>query len=90
MFYIKKFIIVFSITFAHQQRPIQLFVSSGAEVSDCGNWLILTPIKGCKNNLIYVGNLAEIKEINGKIPLVPIVEKLEADYEVMLFLLGFN
>lgn len=54
----------------------------GAEVSDCGKWLILTPIKGCKNNLIYIGNLEEIKEITGKIPLTPVVTKLEADYEV--------
>lgn len=53
----------------------------GCEVSDCGRWLILTPIKGCKNNLIYVGDLSSVNEITEKIPLKPVVEQLVADYE---------
>ncbi|KAJ8950325.1 hypothetical protein NQ318_021185 [Aromia moschata] len=28
-------------------------ICRGASVSDCGNYLIVTPIKGCKNNLLY-------------------------------------
>ncbi|KAL3283845.1 hypothetical protein HHI36_018015 [Cryptolaemus montrouzieri] len=51
----------------------------GAEVSHCGKYLVITPVKGCKNNLLYIGKLD--KEITGELSLQPIVESFNADYE---------
>nr|XP_023016247.1 prolyl endopeptidase-like [Leptinotarsa decemlineata] len=53
----------------------------GAEVSDCGNYLVITPIKGCKNNLLYFSELANNKEISGKLELTPIITEFVADFE---------
>ncbi|XP_044755944.1 prolyl endopeptidase [Coccinella septempunctata] len=53
----------------------------GASVSYCGNYLVVTPVKGCKNNLLYIGKLEKGKQITGEIPLQPIVETFNADYE---------
>lgn len=54
-------------------------------MSDDGHWLILTPVKGCKNNLVYFGDLSAIENINGRVPLIPMIEQLTADYEVSIF-----
>uniref|UniRef100_A0A1B6DCC9 Prolyl endopeptidase n=1 Tax=Clastoptera arizonana TaxID=38151 RepID=A0A1B6DCC9_9HEMI len=55
----------------------------GAEVSDCGNYLIVTPRKDCKDNLLYYCDLRTLPnmEIKGKLKLVPVIEKYEADYD---------
>ncbi|XP_024947163.1 prolyl endopeptidase isoform X3 [Cephus cinctus] len=53
----------------------------GAEVTDCGNWLIVTPVKDCRDNLVYFSRLGPDCKIEGKLPLVQVVDKLEADYE---------
>ncbi|XP_056645054.1 prolyl endopeptidase isoform X1 [Diorhabda sublineata] len=54
----------------------------GAHVSHCGNYLVVTPIKGCKNNLLYF-NKFDSKQITGTLKLTPVVTKLEADYEYL-------
>ncbi|XP_044740975.1 prolyl endopeptidase isoform X2 [Chrysoperla carnea] len=51
-----------------------------ATVSDCGNWLILTPLKECKDYLLYFCNLKEAGEITGKLKIKQIVHELVADY----------
>ncbi|KAF5294772.1 hypothetical protein FQA39_LY00256 [Lamprigera yunnana] len=56
-------------------------IRSQTNVSDCGNYLVLTPIKGCKNNLLYFCNLKAIGEITGKLTVVPIVTEFKADFE---------
>jgi len=51
-------------------------------VSDCGNWLIVTPLKDCRDNLVYFTPLKKGMEIKNNLPLTQVVDKLEADYEV--------
>ncbi|XP_050674292.1 prolyl endopeptidase isoform X2 [Leptidea sinapis] len=53
----------------------------GAEVSDCGRYLIVTPVKDCRDNLLFFADLSKHPEISGKLPLTQIVHKFEADYE---------
>ena len=67
---------------------IVYFVFRGAEVSDCGQWLIITPQKDCRDNLLLFCDLRTLpnNEISGKVNLTQVVHKLEADYEVMLIL----
>ncbi|KAF5281223.1 hypothetical protein FQR65_LT14816 [Abscondita terminalis] len=50
-------------------------------ISDCGDYLILTPIKGCKNNLLYYCHLKAVGHITGKLTVTPIVTEFKADYE---------
>lgn len=59
-------------------------LNSGAEISDCGRWLFITPRKDCKDNLLYFSDLHSLPggKITGKLNLTPIVTKFEADYEV--------
>ncbi|XP_049816423.1 prolyl endopeptidase isoform X1 [Schistocerca nitens] len=55
----------------------------GAEVSDCGQWLIITPQKDCRDNLLFFCDLDILPngKISGKLPLTQVVHKFEADYE---------
>ncbi|RZF34975.1 hypothetical protein LSTR_LSTR010067 [Laodelphax striatellus] len=55
----------------------------GAEVSDCGRWLILFPCKDCKDQLLYFSDLHAIPDgnINGKLKLVQVVHELEANFD---------
>lgn len=55
-------------------------IRSQTVVSDCGNYLVLTPVKGCKNNLLYVCNLNETP-ITGKLPVTRIVTEFKSDFE---------
>lgn len=61
-----------------------LHTSRNAEVSDCGKWLIVTPMKDCNDNLVFFTELKPGAEIKGKLNLTPIVEKMEADYDVSI------
>lgn len=65
-------------------RKLSPSMHSGAEVSDCGKWLIITSQKDCRDNLLFFCNLSELPDgkITGKLPLTQIVHKFEADYEV--------
>lgn len=42
---------------------------------------MLTPIKGCKNNLIYFARLKPNQKITTKLELQAVVTEFEADYE---------
>jgi prolyl oligopeptidase len=57
-------------------------------VSDCGQWLIITPQKDCRDNLLFFCDLTALpnNEISGKVNLTQVVHKLEADYEVIAVL----
>lgn len=61
---------------------IFFYLIRGAEVSDCGNWLIVTPLKDCRDNLVYFTPLKAGMDISNNLPLTQVVDKLEADYEV--------
>lgn len=51
-------------------------------MSDCGNWLIVTAHKDCRDNLIYFAPLKAGVPISNNLPLTQVVDKLEADYDV--------
>ena len=57
---------------------------SGAEVSDCGRYLMLLLSEGCKDNMVYYVDLQGLPEDGprGLLSPVCIVDKFEADYEV--------
>ena len=59
-----------------------------AEVSDCGQWLIIKPRLGSRDNLLLFCDLRTLpnNEISGKVNLTQVVHKFEADYQVMLIL----
>lgn len=59
-------------------------VFRGASVSHCGEYLIITPLKGCKNNLLYFTKFEKGTEITGKLNLTAVVEDFDADYEVII------
>jgi len=71
-----------------QSRVTVYFVFRGAKVSDCGQWLIITPRLDCRDNLLLFCDLTTLpdKEISGKVNLTQVVHKFEADYQVMLIL----
>ncbi|XP_072946311.1 prolyl endopeptidase isoform X2 [Epargyreus clarus] len=54
---------------------------AGAEVSDCGRYLIVLPVKDCRDNLLFFADLSKHPDVAGKLPLTQIVHKFEADYE---------
>lgn len=54
----------------------------GAQVSDCGDWLIITPVKDCRDNLVYFTELKPETKLNEKLQLTQVVDTFEADYEV--------
>lgn len=58
------------------------FLYRSGTVSDCGNYLILTVIKDCRDNLVFFANLQKTGEIRGKLSITPIVTKFESDYDV--------
>lgn len=55
----------------------------GAEVSDCGRYVILTPTEGCDptNRLFYVDIQTLPDGINGILPYVKVVDNFDAQYE---------
>ncbi|KAJ8918765.1 hypothetical protein NQ315_015085 [Exocentrus adspersus] len=53
----------------------------GAHISHCGNYLIVTPIKGCKNNQLYFTKLQADKRVDQKLVLTPVITEFDADYE---------
>jgi hypothetical protein len=56
---------------------------SGAEVSDCGSYLLLTPQRDCRDNLLFFADLRQLSDgPQGPLELTQIVDKFEADYEV--------
>lgn len=55
----------------------------GAEVSDCGDYLVITPLEGCDPvNRLYYTNLKTLPDgINGLLPYVKVVDNFDAQYE---------
>ncbi|CAB3386366.1 Hypothetical predicted protein [Cloeon dipterum] len=54
----------------------------GADVSHCGNYLIILPQKDCKDNMVYFAEIGSLPDgPQGLLPLTQIVHKLESDYE---------
>ncbi|CAD6241187.1 GSCOCG00009209001-RA-CDS [Cotesia congregata] len=55
----------------------------GAEVSDCGEYLIVSPRRDCRDNLIYFTKLPEDKKVENlkSLKLTKVVEKFQADYD---------
>lgn len=68
--------------FVFIKKNINIF--RGASVSHCGEYLIITPLKGCKNNLLYFTKFEKNTEITGKLDLTAVVEEFDADYEVII------
>lgn len=59
-------------------------------MTDCGKYLIVSPVKDCRDNLLFYADLTKQPELNGKLHLTQIVHKFEADYEVHLKFLSFH
>lgn len=57
----------------------------GAEVSDCGRYVVLTPTEGCDptNRLFYVDLQTLPDGINGILPYVKVVDNFDAQYEYL-------
>ncbi|CAG9796979.1 unnamed protein product [Diatraea saccharalis] len=53
----------------------------GAEVSDCGRYLIVSPVRDCRDNLLYYADLTRHPPHTPHLPLTQIVHNFEADYE---------
>jgi prolyl oligopeptidase len=52
------------------------------EVSDCGKYLLLYIMSGCKDMLLYFADLEKNGDITGKLNFEKIVDVFEADYDV--------
>ena len=57
---------------------------SGAEVSDCGRYLVICIREGCDPvNRLYFTDLTTLPDgINGILPYVKVVDNFDAEYEV--------
>jgi prolyl oligopeptidase len=53
-----------------------------SEVSDCGKFLMLYIMKGCKDMLLYFADLEKNGEIKDKLDFIKVVKEFEADYDV--------
>ncbi len=53
-------------------------------MSDCGDYLVVDAKRDCQDNLVFYSDLSALPDraITTKLELTPIVDKLEADYEV--------
>ena len=53
----------------------------GAEVSDCGQYILVTTHQECRDNLLYFTKLKSSQDITGLFDLTQVVYKFEHDYE---------
>lgn len=51
------------------------------EVSDCGKYLMLFIMKGCKDMLLYFSKLESSDNITGKMDFVKVVTEFDSDYD---------
>ncbi|XP_055593265.1 prolyl endopeptidase [Uranotaenia lowii] len=51
------------------------------EVSDCGKYLMLFIMKGCKDMLLYFSKLGNSEDIKGKVDFVKVVTEFDSDYD---------
>ena len=63
-------------------------LNSTGEVTDCGQYLIVTAVRDCSDNLVFFCDLSSLpdKTICGKLELTTVVDKMDADYEVSVIL----
>lgn len=63
--------------------PVHCF-PRGAEVSDCGRYLVISVRQGCDPvNRLYYTDLSTLPDgINGILPYVKVVDNFDAEYEV--------
>ena len=63
------------------------YLSRHSEVSDCGQFLIVCPQEGCRDNLVYFANLNNMNKegcINSTLKLSQVVYEFKHDYEVRM------
>ena len=53
----------------------------GAEVSDCGKYVLVTTHQECRDNLLYFTKLNSSDDITGLFDLTQVVYKFEHDFE---------
>ncbi|XP_026274717.1 prolyl endopeptidase isoform X2 [Frankliniella occidentalis] len=55
----------------------------GAELSDCQRYLIVTTMKDCRDNMVFICDLEALPggQITEKLPLIQIVHELDSDYD---------
>jgi len=58
-----------------------------SNVSDCGKYLILSISHTVRDNMLYYADLKPDEPITSKMDFKPIVDKFEADYQDLLFVL---
>ncbi|XP_058061295.1 prolyl endopeptidase [Anopheles bellator] len=51
------------------------------EVSDCGKYLLLFIMKGCKDMLLYFANLEKAGNLSTKLDFVKVVTEFDSDYD---------
>ncbi|XP_049318441.1 prolyl endopeptidase isoform X2 [Bactrocera dorsalis] len=52
-----------------------------AVVSDCGRYLVMPIVKGCRDNLLYYIDLNESDKIQSGLNVIKVIDKFEYDYE---------
>lgn len=52
-----------------------------SHTSDCGHYLLLNIMKGCKDSLLYFADLRKHPKIEGKLEWMKVVTEFEADYD---------
>ena len=64
----------------------KLYFFSGAEVSDCGRYLVICIREGCDPvNRLYFTDLTTLPDgITGLLPYVKVVDNFDAEYEVSI------
>ena len=63
---------------------LTLYIYRGAEVSNCGRYLVISISEGCDpvNRLYFTDLEASNYEITGLLPYVKVVDNFDAEYEV--------
>lgn len=69
--------------------PFLLSFLSSADVSDDGKHLIITTSETERDNLVFYADLEKNNQITGKIPLIPIITEMDADYSVNKIKINF-
>lgn len=52
------------------------------EVSDCGKYLMLFIMKGCKDMLMFFSEIGKLEKIEKQLEFIRVVNTFEADYDV--------
>lgn len=63
--------------------------NSSADVSEDGKYLLITTSETERDNLVFYSDLEKNHHITGKIPLIPIITEMDADYTVIKIKFNF-